>query len=145
MNFLDHLEGFITGNLKVIKTFLSLIKLEARLAGLSIFPLLLNLCMLLIIFMSVWIAAMVLLGYCIFIWGESPLGAMASVLGINIALLLSLMKYLSFNLRKMSFEKTRQCFSQNKRINYELTKTTNERDYPPEHPTNESTESGANS
>ncbi|MDI1352881.1 MAG: hypothetical protein PSV35_08995 [bacterium] len=111
MKLLEHLEGFISGKFHVAKTLLSLIKLEARLAGLSVFPLLLNLCLLFIVLMSVWFTTMLMLGYCFMLWIESPLAALFMVLALNLILLLMLIKYLTFNLKNMSFEKTRGYFS----------------------------------
>lgn len=111
MKILEHIEGLVSGKLAIVKMVMQMVKLEARLAGLSVYPLLINLCMLLIVLMTTWLAATVLMGYGLLLAFERPVVAILSVLVLNIVLLGVLLNYLSFNLRKMSFEKTREFFS----------------------------------
>ena len=108
MSFFNHFESFISDNVKVAKTFISLIKLEAQLAGLSIYPLLLNASMLFVILITVWISAMVLLEFTIMLFTGNSLVAISLVLLLNLILFIILMKSLTCNLKKMSFEKTRE-------------------------------------
>lgn len=119
MSIFEHLEGFISGNVNLAKSCLSLIKLETRLAGLSIYPLILNVCMLLVVLSTLWLTATAFMIYgAALLMGNLAL-AFISVLLLNLVLLGILMKYLMFNLRKMSFEKTRELFSKKKRPDYD--------------------------
>jgi len=113
MKVIEELEGLVSSKWGVVTSLISLIKLEARLAGLSIVPLLLNLFVLFIVLTTVWLTAMVMLGYGILHLYGSGMIAISSVLLINIVALAILIKYLTFNLKKMSFEKTRHYFSSN--------------------------------
>ncbi|MBI2785313.1 MAG: hypothetical protein HYX60_02980 [Legionella longbeachae] len=114
MEAFKQLESLVTAKIDVVKSICSIIKLEAKLAGLSIFPLLLNICMLLVVLISVWLTTTLLLGYLIFLTSNHLLLSIGFVLLLNIGLLFALLKYLSFNLKSMSFQKTREFFSQNK-------------------------------
>ena len=126
MNILESLEGLFSSKLNLAKTLISLVKLEARLAGLSVFPLLLTICFLFVLLMTVWLSAMILLMYLISLTLKPPVLAVVLVLLLNIGLLIIAIKYLIFNVRKMSFEKTREYFSHSKRSeNHELKKTGN--------------------
>jgi len=129
MKFFEHLEGYIAGQVKMGKTFFTLMKLETRLAGLSVFPLIITICMLLIILMTVWVLAMVLAQYGIVMLTGSPLIAISSALLFNLVLFAILLKYLSYNLKNMSFAKTRECLSKNKRIKNELEKAGDGKNY----------------
>lgn len=110
MKFLEEIEGVVLGHVHVIKTVFSLVKLEARLAGLSVFPLLLNVCFLFVVLLSLWFLGMALLVYAFMDVFGSILLALAAVLLLNVLLLVLLLIYLLFNLKKMSFEKTRDYF-----------------------------------
>ncbi|WP_454781901.1 hypothetical protein [Legionella sp. WA2022007384] len=120
MEVLKQLEGLIAAKISVFKTVCSLIRLEARLAGLSLFPLLLNICMLFVVLITAWLTAMFLTGYLVFLvlgyWEllipHRFLVSISLVFLLNGGLLLGLLKYLSFNLNSMSFPKTREFFSQ---------------------------------
>ncbi|KTC90609.1 Uncharacterised protein [Fluoribacter dumoffii] len=112
MEALKQLEALVAAKISVIKTVWSLIRLEAKLAGLSVFPLILNLCMLFVVLIAVWVNAMLLIGYLVFFLSNHFLLSISLVFLINIGVLLGLVKYLSFNLKSMSFSKTREYFSQ---------------------------------
>lgn len=102
------LEGLASNKLEEMKSFISMIKLEAKLAGLSVFPLIVNVCMLFVILITIWLTAMCMLGFAV-IWAyDSTIIGLASVLLFNTILLGLLFIYLNFNLKKMSFEKTRK-------------------------------------
>ena len=111
MRFIEELEGLVSSRIGVIKTCISMTKLEAKLAGLSIFPLLINLCMLLVSLTCIWLTAMGMLTYLLVQTFDSVLIALAFVFLFNSALLGLLCKYLLYNLKKMSFEKTRAYLS----------------------------------
>lgn len=130
MNVLEHIEGLVSTKLQVFKTVISLIKLEARLAGLSIAPLILNICMLFVVFITVWLSTMFLVGYLTLIACNNLIISTLIVLFLNLGLLLGLYKYLGFNLKSMSFEKTRAYFSENESPHHDkLEKTSNESDF----------------
>lgn len=114
MKFLEHVDGFINGNLRLGKTILSLVKLEAQLAGLSIYPLLLNVCFLFIIGLATWCSLMALIGYFIFFFVDNGFLSIAAVLLINLIFLIIFLKNLQTHLKNMSFENTRAFFSGHK-------------------------------
>ncbi|KTD54290.1 hypothetical protein Lsai_3112 [Legionella sainthelensi] len=123
MEVFKQLEALIAAKISVIRTALCIFRLEARLAGLSVFPLLLNICMLLVICITVWLTAMFLLGYFVALSSKSLILALFLILLLNIGLLLGLTKYLSYNLNNMSFPKTREYFSQQSTEHEKLKKT----------------------
>lgn len=112
MEALKQLEALVAAKISVIKTAWSLMRLEAKLAGLSVFPLLLNICMLFVVLITLWLTAMFLVGYLAFWASNRFLLSISLVLLLNIGFLLGLLKYLSFNLKCMSFPKTREYFSE---------------------------------
>ncbi|MGL5742158.1 MAG: hypothetical protein ACRCXC_06235 [Legionella sp.] len=119
MEALKQLEALITAKISVIKTACSIIGLETRLAGLSVFPLVLNICMLFVVLITVWLTTMSLMGYFILLASKRFLLSFLIVLVLNVGLLVALLKYLFFNLKQMSFQKTREFFSQTKSLEYE--------------------------
>jgi predicted membrane protein len=128
MKLLEETEGYVSDKLGVIKKLLSLMKMEAQLAGLSVYPLLVNLCALFIVFITVWFLAMFLIGYGISLVLGNLVWAVFCVFLLNLACLLGLLKYLAFNLRNMSFAKTRNYFTQKESKDYEhLEKTIDRR------------------
>lgn len=108
MKILEEIISLVSDKISVFKSVGSIIKLETRLAGLSIVPFLLSIIVLLISVMGLWLVAAVLMGYGIFQLSDSILIAIVSVLVLNIAACLGLVKYLVFNIKNMSFEKTRE-------------------------------------
>ncbi|WP_392536511.1 hypothetical protein [Legionella sp. 227] len=123
MEVFKQLEALVTAKISVIKTVWSLIRLEAKLAGLSVFPLLLNICMLFVVLITVWLSAMFLLGYFLFLASNRFLLSISLVLLLNVGFLLGLLKYLSYNLKSMSFPKSRAYFSQKSEEHEQLEKT----------------------
>lgn len=128
MKVLDEIEGLVSSKLDIIKSFFTMFKLEARLAKLSVFPLIFNICLLFIILFTLWLSIMISIGYFVlvnmnFIWG------ITAVLLINLGLLIGSLKYLSFNLNNMSFVKTREYFSTTESPNHDkLEKASNSSD-----------------
>ncbi len=111
MRLLNELEGYVSSQFSVIKTALTMTKLEAKLAGLSLYPLLINVCFLLVCLTSTWVTLMVAFGYVlVYFFGSLPL-AFSGVLLLNIITAGLLLKYLRFNLKQMSFQKTRAYLS----------------------------------
>lgn len=126
MRFLDELNGLVSSKVYAVKTMISLIGMEARLARLSIYPLLLNVGMLTMVLITLWISIMLLIGYLILLMLNNFLFSISIVLLLNVGLLIVLLNYLSFNLKNMSFEKTRAYFATEKEHAHdELEKTTN--------------------
>jgi uncharacterized membrane protein YqjE len=118
MEALKQLESLFLAKISVFKTFCSLVQLEARLARISVLPLLLNLCMLFIVLITVWLSTMFLIGYFVLLISNRFIFSLLFVLVLNLGLLLALVKYLSFNLKSMSFQKTRE-YLLHKSIDYE--------------------------
>lgn len=113
MNIFESLEGLASGKLNIIKTVLAIMKLEARLAQLSIIPLLLNVCLLFGVLISAWLVTMVLVGYLLMLVYNNAIYPLLIIWILNIGIFIGLIKYLKFNLNNISFEKTREFFSKN--------------------------------
>lgn len=111
MKLFEEIEGLFSSQIMVIKSMFSIIKLEAKLAGLSVFPLLVNVCMLLIVLMTTWLFTMTIVGYFALLVFDNLLYTLLFVLFLNALVFIGLLKYLAFNLRNMSFEKTRAFMS----------------------------------
>ncbi len=111
MRIFDELFGLVSSKVNIFKTLMVLLKLEARLAGMSVFPLLVNICLLFVIFISTWILTIILIGFGIYQFYPNAWVALGSVFGFNLIVLGILVKYLLFNLKKMTFEKTRKFWS----------------------------------
>jgi hypothetical protein len=122
MEALKHLEELVSAKKSVIKNAYALFSLEAKLAELSAFPLVVNICMLFVVLLTLWFTAMFVLGYFLLLANYGLLLSIGLILLINIGLLLALLKYLFFNLKSMSFQKTREFFSKNKREEHEKLK-----------------------
>ncbi|MGL6028709.1 MAG: hypothetical protein ACRC0B_02535 [Legionella sp.] len=119
MKIIEELEGYVSNKIGIVSTLLSLFKLEARLAGLSLYPLLVNLCMLLITLLTTWFSAMLFVGYLFYIYFGTLMLSMALVFILNLILIACLLKYLTYNLKSMSFMKTRKYFSQSESASYD--------------------------
>lgn len=111
MKIFEEFDAYISSRLNSIGSLLSLIKLEAKLAGLTVLPLLINLCLLFVILLSFWFSLMSLAVYLIFVQAHSFWIALGSITLLNLIALIALIRYLAFNLKTMSFEKTRHYFN----------------------------------
>ena len=100
--------------------------LESKLAGLSVYPLLVNVCMLFVALTSLWCSLMVLIAYLMVLLLDSYLITLIAIVLLNTIILLSLLKYLSYNLKNMSFEKTRSFFANHESDDYEKLKKTSD-------------------
>ncbi|MDX1837512.1 hypothetical protein DIZ81_06210 [Legionella taurinensis] len=107
MKLLTELEGFITGKISLVKTLVSLIRLEARLAGQSVYPLLVNACLLLTLLITTWATVAVLIGYGLLLVSGSLIVTLLLILFIHLALLALSAGRLKTNLHRMSFARTR--------------------------------------
>ena len=107
MKLFEEIEGLVSNKIGIMKTMISIVKLETRLAGLSVYPLILNICAVLIVSMGIWLTSMVLIGHSISVWSGNISLGITAVLSLNILMLLGLLKYMSFNIKNMGFEKTR--------------------------------------
>jgi hypothetical protein len=125
----EEVEGFVSNKLSSIKTTFSIFKLEARLAGLSVFPLLLNMCMLFVVLITLWLSTMTLIGYFCALFGGTFLSAVFLIFILNLGLFFGLIKYLTYNLDNMSFKKTRMNLSPRESSDDELKKTIDRKNY----------------
>ncbi|KTC86285.1 hypothetical protein [Legionella brunensis] len=124
INFIEHLEGLIVSKIAVARGVLTLFRLEAKLAGLNIVPLLTSLAVLIALCLSTWLTVMVLIGYLITLL-IGPLLAMITVLLLNAVALFFVGISLSSCIKQMSFEKTRALLSnQQSEGSHELAKRT---------------------
>ncbi|STX28341.1 Uncharacterised protein [Legionella beliardensis] len=125
MKFIEHLEGLISSKIELAKGIWTLFKLEAKLAGLNIYPLFLNLALLPILLLTIWFSAMALVGYIVAVLSDYVWMGIVAILLLNAIILAIVVKRLITNARQMSFEKTRACFTSNKvRDAHELQKRT---------------------
>ena len=107
----EHLSSFVSNKIDLVKNLFTVFRLEAKLAQLSIVPLILNIIILFVIMMTIWCGLMILGGYLVMILGASLIKALILTLCFNLLLLLGLIKYLSFNANNISFKQTRAYFS----------------------------------
>jgi hypothetical protein len=112
MKAIKDIEGLVSSNMGVIKALFSLMKLEARLAGLSLANILLTLMLLFVVILTAWECLFLLIGFALFQVFNSALIATAITLTLNLILLVGLIRYVMVNLKHASFEKTRKFFSQ---------------------------------
>lgn len=115
MSVIEEIEGYVSSKVKGIKTLFLMISLEAKLARLSIFPLIINVCMLFVVLITLWSSLMLLIGYFTILTFNNYFMAIGIIVLLNLALLFGLLKYLTYNLSNMSFEKTREYFSERER------------------------------
>jgi hypothetical protein len=66
MNLIEHIGGLFSAKMSLIKEIFSLIILEAQLAKLNVFPLIVYLIITLPLLVTLWVSAMILLGYMFF-------------------------------------------------------------------------------
>lgn len=109
MEFLRHLESLLSNKLGIAKDLFKLFKLEARLAGMSVFPLLLSLSLVIAFVLTLWLTFMLLIGDLILILTQKPLLAIASLLVMNLILTLFFVRILKQRLEQISFARTRAC------------------------------------
>lgn len=118
MKLLEETQGLVSSKITILKAITRVIKLETKLAGLSIFPLLLTVCLLLVVLMSLWFTSMLLVGYFILMSLQSLMLTLIALVVLNGLFLGLIVNSLVSNLKKMSFEKTRELLL-NKEHNHE--------------------------
>ena len=100
MRLFEEVEGLVFAKLKTIQATIKLVKLEAKLARLSIYPLLLNVVLLGLTSITIWLLCMLLIGYGATFLFQSIAAGLGLLLVINLGFLFGLFHYLKFNLRK---------------------------------------------
>jgi hypothetical protein len=113
MKIFKEIEGFFSSKISVLRAISTLVLLEIKLARMSIIPLLLNLVMLFMVFFTLWLSLMGLFGYVVSLALSNIIYGILSIIMFNLIVVVGLFKYLQFNLKSMSFEKTRAYFSTN--------------------------------
>lgn len=108
MRLLKEIEGFISNQCHALSILFSIINLEITLAKLSIYPLLITVLMFGIVLISFWLTTSALLGYGIFWMTDNVFMALGGMLFCQGIALVFLIKYLRFNVKNMSFERTRR-------------------------------------
>lgn len=119
MNILKQLEGYFSGKVAIFKTVASIFKLEMKLAALSFYPFIINICLILVLIMSFWLISITLIGYFLYLWLGGIIPALLSILFLNLLLILVIHRLIKFNLKKMSLEKTRTYFLKKGRLDNE--------------------------
>ncbi|MBA3536124.1 MAG: hypothetical protein H0T84_05875 [Tatlockia sp.] len=109
MNFIKHLESFVSSKLEITKDIFKLSLLEAKLAAMNITPLLLNLTLLSVFLLTLWLTLMVFLGELVLMFTKEPLIAIGTVLIIHLILIVFLARDVKTRLQQMSFSRTRDC------------------------------------
>ena len=103
--------SLVSSQFQLIKTCLSITRLEAKLAGLSVYPLLILVCLLMVCFMGLWCSIFCFLGYVLL----EVLGHLMLVMGllclIHAVFVGIILRCLHVYLKRMSFEKTRAYLS----------------------------------
>ncbi len=103
--------GLFSSPFHLLKTCLSITRLEAKLAGLSVFPLLVFLCLFMVSLMGLWCLTLCLFGYLLM----QALGDWVLSMGLlclfNAALVGIILRCICLYLKRMSFEKTRAYLS----------------------------------
>lgn len=112
MSVINELDGFIANKWQAIQTILTIAKLEAKLARLSLMPLAVNIVLLLFIGLTLWLSCVGLLGYSIYFFTANVFWSFGGMVLCNILILCLLVLYLRFNLKCISFAQTRQYFSE---------------------------------
>lgn len=129
MKVIEELEGLVSSKLEIFKSIFSLVKLEARLAGISAAHIVAGVLLLFIILITTWLMVMALLGYGIFCLYPSPALALAVTLLINLGIIGVLIKHMMNCAKTISFEKSRRFLFADKDIdNNDLPQGTDVRD-----------------
>lgn len=108
MHLLHEIEGYFSHRLAALQSFYTLIKLESKLAVLSLLPALISVVCLVVVLPSLWLSISVLLAYGIFYYSGQLWIAIVSVSLLNLVLCMGLIKFLLYNFKNMSFERTRE-------------------------------------
>lgn len=123
MKIVENIAGLVSSKIEILKSVTSIIKLETKLAALSIFPLIMNVCLLFVVLLSLWLSSMTLLGYSFHYLFNNTFISLGLLVLLNLIFFFVLYHSLLMNLKKMSFEKTREYFSNTVDDKHALTKT----------------------
>lgn len=104
------MKGLITNQLGLIRACLSVTTLEAKLAVNSVLPLLVTVFLLFICILSTWFTVLVLIAYSLMQMVHSVLLVLVSMIGLHGIVLVILWYCFRFNLKQLSFQKTRAYF-----------------------------------
>lgn len=109
MKIFEHLEGLVTGKIKILKELLLLFSLEMRLTKLTLLPLILYVLSFFIALLVSWCIILIIIGYLL-----TPFcGAMIALfitLTINSVAQLFLLRAIFIGLNRVSFKKTRALY-----------------------------------
>lgn len=108
MNVIEHLQGLVISRIKFFKSILTLFQLEAKLAGMTLLPLLLTLGISIVLLLVMVMVIFAIGGYVIWLYTESPMIALSSLFLINVLLLFYLSRRMKTLFTQLSFEKTRR-------------------------------------
>jgi hypothetical protein len=126
MKFINHLEGLLVSKYTIAKALLTLFKLEAKLAGLNIAPLLISIGAITALCFSGWLLLVMLIAYPIMLL-LNPFVALFIIFALNVLALGFAVKSLMLCVKQMSFEKTRALLTQYQpKESHELTQRINE-------------------
>lgn len=124
MRALYELSGFFSSKWDALKTLTTLIRLEAKLAALSVMPLVVCLLLLMIVATTTWLVSLLLIGYGLWWWLHNMVITLLSLLLVNLLIGLGLFKKIIAYLKQISFTHTRSCLSSTTCRHHEQTKTT---------------------
>ncbi len=119
MKFIEHFRGLFANKTEYAKGMYALFKLEAKLAGLNIVPLLVGIVLLLVLGITIWLTLMFLLGYLLIILTKQPATAIIIVLLVNSGLAFYIIRDIKRRLLQMSFARTRDCLRTPEKDEYE--------------------------
>lgn len=108
MKLTGHFAGLISSRFAVVRDLFSLIMLEARLAGASLMPLLILLCIFFVLFMSFWLILIGLISYIFWILLGDILLVINIIFLLNLLLLFVILKSIKIRANRISFAKTRE-------------------------------------
>lgn len=111
MNLFNSVGGLISSRLGFAKDIFTLFRLEAKLAGLNLYSVLISIISSLVLLLSIWITVVILIGYLVLFLGGNIIVALFTVLLLNCLLLALILRLLAIRLKQMSFEKTRACLN----------------------------------
>ncbi len=108
MQVFEEISELVSGKLKLYQTLAKMVKLEARLAGLSIFPMMMTLAILIVFCLSFWVSSLILLGYLLYQVFHSFLIAIVLVVILNVVSVALAIRALISNIKNLSFARTRK-------------------------------------
>ncbi len=107
MRLIEEAVGLVSSQFHLIKACLSITRLEAKLAGLSVYPMLVLVCLLMVCLMGLWCSSLLFFGVVLMQALENLMLVTGLICSMNALLLAVILGYLHRYLKRMSFEKTR--------------------------------------